>query len=541
MHDQLGDILVRKGELDRHEMARVAVEARAAGERLGEFLVASGLVYEDAVAQALAEQFGLRYTNIDQRDLHPALANVLPVEVAKRLSVVPLSFSSDCVIIAVADPTDVYMVDELRMLVHAPLELVVAEKSVVGQAILTVYRERPEWLDRGEETTTVARRGTVIDQHDGEGDAEAVPAVEAVNDIIRRAIKAGASDVHWVPRHDDLLVRARVDGVMRELEVVPLRLRAPVVARLKVMAQLDIAERRLPQDGRFAVTFDGVPLDLRVAVLPSTHGEEVVLRLAYVGQTGHASFEELGMASDVAAVIRHALRSPAGAVVIAAPTGSGKTTTLYAALAELNDGSRNIITIEDPVERDVPGAVQIEVNDRSGLTFERGLRTILRADPDVILVGEIRDTATAEIALQAAMTGHLVLTTVHAESAAAGIVRLRQLGVDPILLSSSIRCLVSQRLLRRLCVRCADVSGDEPQAVSGCQHCDHIGYAGRVPVYEALEMTDAVRQTVAGSAAQITAATAEQGRKSLRDAAVELVRRGVTTDEEVARVCGEAT
>jgi type IV pilus assembly protein PilB len=550
LRDQLGDILVRKNRLARHELAQAVIEARAEGRRLGEFLVSVGAVYEVDVAQALAEQYGLRYVNIDFRHLDSTTSDLIPVAMAKRLVMLPLRGDAETVIVAVADPTDVFSMDELQMLIQRPIELVVSERSAIEDGIRKLYTAGTVWTDGEEYAQVEARLTPTIDALDEDGSA---PAIEAVNGMLRRAIGLRASDIHWVPRTDDLLVRVRIDGVMRDLDVVPVEFRAAIVARLKVMAQLDIAERRLPQDGRVSITFDGVAIDLRMAVLPSIHGEEVVLRIAYIGREGSSSLDDLKLDDDTRAVFKHALRQPGGAIVVVGPTGSGKTTTAYAALAELNDGSRTIISIEDPVEADVEGIVQIEINTRIGLTFASGLRSILRADPDVIFVGEVRDAETAEIALQAAMTGHLVLTTVHAEGAAAGLVRLRELGVHPTTIGSAVRCVSSQRLVRKPCPRCVSttpVQPDElasiglPQTIAltqpdGCTHCGGTGYVGRIGAFEALAVTPAVREVLHGSAAEIEAAAVGDGMRTLHETAAELASTGLTTAEEVLRVCGE--
>lgn len=551
LRDQLGDILVRKGRLERHELAQAVVEARAQGRRLGEYLVSIGAVYEVDVAQGLAEQYGLRYVDIDIRHLDPSTADLIPIAVAKRLGMVPLRADADVVVVAVADPTDVFSMDELSMLVQRPTELVVSERSLIEDGIRKLYTAATVWSD--DEDFGHAKGPQLVPSIDAPEDGNSAPAIEAVNAILRRAIELRASDIHWVPRTEDLLVRVRIDGVMRDLEVVPLEFRAPIVARLKVMAQLDIAERRLPQDGRVSITFDGVAIDLRMAVLPSIHGEEVVLRIAYIGREGTSSLDELELDDDTRAVFTHALRQPGGAIVVAGPTGSGKTTTVYAALAELNDGSRTIISIEDPVEADVEGIVQIQINSRIGLTFASGLRTILRADPDVIFVGEVRDAETAEIALQAAITGHLVLTTIHAENASAGLVRLRELGVDPTTIGSAVRCVSSQRLVRKPCPRCSStrpVEREELESVGlpptialtqpeGCSHCGNTGYIGRVGVFEAYAMTPGIRDVLDGSAGNIEEAAVADGMQSLTHTARALAAAGVTTAEEVLRVCGE--
>jgi type IV pilus assembly protein PilB len=552
MRERLGEILLRKGRLDRPRLREALIEAGVAGERLGTHLVNNKVVYEEDVSVALAEQFGLRYVVVDPRELDPAVASLLPEAVARRLNALPLSGRHDLIRVAIAVPTDVLLVDELRMVVDTPVDFVVTDASMIRAG-----------LDRLYPPLGVARTEPDDEPRHGEGELEQslidsgqdnAPAVEEVNRLLRHAIDLGASDLHFVPHRNDLHVRARVDGVMRDVSVVPRLLRNAVIARLKVMARLDIAERRLPQDGRVSISVNGVDMDLRVAVLPSTRGEQVVLRIAYIGQGGLRTIDDLGLDTQTFTVLRHSLRKPGGAIIVAGPTGTGKTTTLYAALGELNDGARTLVSIEDPVETLVDGVVQVEVKPVAGLTFARGLRTILRADPDVILVGEIRDLETAEIVLHAAMTGHVVLSTIHAQSAAAGLVRLRDLGVPEASLGSAVHTVISQRLLRRPCPRCHEgesITQEDLERVkmrtdavlfrpAGCVECDFTGYSGRVAIYEALTVNAGTRDLLAGPTASIEAAAVARGMTPLYEQARRLCEAGGTTVDEVIRVLGES-
>jgi type II secretory ATPase GspE/PulE/Tfp pilus assembly ATPase PilB-like protein len=379
-------------------------------------------------------------------------------------------------------------------------------------------------------------------------------ATDLVNSLIGKALNAGASDVHLDPQSRDTLVRFRVDGVMREDAPVEKRLQNALAARIKVMAQLDIAEKRMPQDGSFVVYIGGRAVDVRAAVLPTKHGEQVVLRLLQREQK--LELPQLGMSAEMESVFMKAIEQPYGAVLTCGPTGSGKTTTLYAALDRLNDGLRSVATIEDPVEYQLPGVMQTEVHTKIGLTFARGLRTILRADPDVILVGEVRDDETAQIAIQAAMTGHLVLTTLHTNDAAGAIARLRTLGVDPDLLAGSINCIVSQRLARRICTHCREAyeptqeqiismnivaSGATPTLyrATGCLQCGQTGYAGRVALYELMPVHGLGRVLLEGSTDEIFEAAVAAGMRTLREDGVRLSLAGVTTLEEVRRITGD--
>jgi len=535
LREQLGEILVRRGALERSVLADAVPEAAQQGVRLGEHLLELGLVSEQDIALALSEQFGLRHVSIDPRKIDGGLAGLMHATTAQRLQVLPLYADEHVIGVAVADPTDVLLADELRLLLDRPVEIVVAERSDIAAGIAQRYANTPVWNDSEFDSlrpADVERRENVIDA----ASVQSGPAVEAVNALLRRAIELRASDLHLIPRRDDLLVRVRVDGVMRDLDSIGFDGRAAVVARLKVMAQLDIAERRLPQDGRVAIRLADTNTDLRIAVLPATSGENVVIRIAYIEGGGVSGLETLGLDEGTAESLRRSLSSTGGAIIFAGPTGSGKTTTLYAALKQLNDGTRSIVTIEDPVERVVDGTVQVEVNPRAGLTFARGLRTILRSDPDVILVGEIRDAETAQIAMEAAMTGHLVLTTLHAESAPAALVRLRELGIPAATIASSLRLVLSQRLLRKVCDVCR---GQSEGSWRGCPDCGFSAYRGRIAAYESLELDDGVRAIVGTNSDDLAMLASRRIATTIRQRAEQLAASGITTDAEVVRVCGE--
>ena len=555
LRERLGEILVRKGRIDRHQLEQALAEIRLTGERLGRYLVRIGLVFEDDIAHGLATQYGLPYVELDPHHLDFEVAKTLPESVSRRLLAVPVRSTEDSLVVAIADPTDLFATDELRMAIDRDIQAVVATESAIRAAIETIHSGLPQYITTNggptapPATAGLLERTTSIDRQVEE---ESTPAVELVNAILRRAIAMKASDVHFLPRREDMIVRVRVDGVMRELQKVPTEFRSSVSARLKVMGQLDIAERRLPQDGRVAIQFDGTQTDLRIAVLPTTHGEEIVLRILYLeADDGLTSFDQLGLEGSAFEDLRDALAHPSGAIVVCGPTGSGKTTTLYAALRELNDGARAIVTIEDPVEANLDDVAQIEINTKAGLTFARGLRTILRADPDVILVGEVRDLETAEIAMRAAMTGHMVLTTMHAEDTAAALVQLCQLGLESTIVSSAVRCVVAQRLLRKPCPRCGtgdtvpaeivERAGLDPLVPyprpRGCSQCDMTGYAGRVAAYEVLAV-DTVRELVGEPSLTIARAAREAGVRSLREYALALCVTGETTLDEVVRVTG---
>jgi type IV pilus assembly protein PilB len=457
------------------------------------------------------------------------------------------------VLIAVADPTNVVASDDLRLALGLNVRLAVAAAPAIATAIGSCYRSEIDIeLYAGEETADTS----ILDSDDISDAGTSAPAIELVNRLVSQAIDDGASDLHIEPQAHEVVVRARIDGVMRRVTTIPSNLQHAVTTRLKIMGELDIAERRAPQDGRVSIRHRGRPVDIRIAVLPTTHGEQVVLRI--MGRTdGQLELGDLGMTPAAEEAFNHAIRQPYGAVLTVGPSGAGKTTTLYAALSVLNEAERVLMTIEDPVEYQMPGISQIEVNARSGLTFAAGLRTVLRSDPDVLLVGEIRDIETAQIAIQAALTGHLVLSTLHAQTAASSIARLVDMGVEASLLATSINCIVAQRLARRLCPSCreryqpteaeiaelalAGATADlEIYRARGCAQCSSTGYSGRVALYEVLPVTGRLRRLMrSASAEEIHAAAVEEGMTTLRRDGMRLVLAGISSLEEVKRVSGD--
>jgi type IV pilus assembly protein PilB len=549
---QLGQLLLRDGVLTMDQLEACLAEREAEGGRLGEILVRHAIATPTQVARALAEQHGLEFVELGRFDLVPEATSLLPENVARRLSALPIAFDDDdSVIVAVNDPTDMMASDDLRLALGLQIRFVVVSTPDLGRTLDRVFRANLEVemaSDAAEEEESI--------EDVTEADPTDAPAIKLTNQIIASAIAEGASDIHFQPQPHAMVVRARIDGVMRRVADVPTHLTAAVTSRLKIMGELDIADRRVAQDGRVSIRYDGHPVDLRIAVLPSSFGEQVVLRILHRA-TARRTLGDLGMSADAETVFTRSLKQPYGAVLTVGPTGSGKTTTLYAALEFLNDEERSLSTIEDPVEYQIPGITQVEVNPRAGLTFASGLRTMLRSDPDVVLIGEVRDEETARIAIQAAMTGHLVLTTLHAHNAASSIARLKDMGVDPSLLASSINCIVAQRLARRLCVHCkeayvptkAEQIADGIQGVldpdeilyrpRGCAECADTGYLGRVAIYEVMPVTGKIRRLIEASTEEIFTAAVEAGMTTLREDGIRLVRDGVSSLEEIHRVTGD--
>jgi type IV pilus assembly protein PilB len=550
----LGVLLVRDTLLTAEQLEEALAEKEATGRRLGEIVVDRGWVSAADLARALAEQHALQYLDLTTLEIETAATSLLPEKFAKRYQALPMRFiDEDTVLVAVADPTNVITSDDLRLALGLNVRFAVVAGPDLASTIARLYRTHVELQDDVEGEPEAPDETAVEDVR--EGAATSAPAIKLVNSLIARAIDEHASDLHFEPEAKQMVVRARVDGVMRHFSVVPKSLAPAVTSRLKIMGELDIAERRAPQDGRVSIRFGGQPMDLRIAVLPTTYGEQVVLRILY-RSTGRRGLSDLGMSPDAEAVFTRSINQPYGAVIAVGPTGSGKTTTLYAALDLLNDEERVLTTIEDPVEYQVPGVNQIEVNPKAGLTFARGLRTILRSDPDVLLVGEIRDEETARIAIQAAMTGHLVLTTLHTHNAASSLARLKDMGVEPGLLATSINCIVAQRLARRLCVHCREAyfpAEEELKEVNlqdrngelmlyrakGCVHCSGTGYFGRVALYEVMPVQGRIRRLIEASTEEIFAAAVEQGMTTLRQDGIRLCLEGVSSLDEIRRVTGD--
>jgi type IV pilus assembly protein PilB len=479
-------------------------------------------------------------------------ANLISIPAAKRYEAVPVAFLDDrTLLVAMADPANVLAVDDIALLTGKEIRPAVTSREDIHGLISRLSR-----LD------DVVAEAELVEEDDGPAEvvdlresADDAPVIKLVNQIIAQAIEQGASDIHFEPNGTDLRVRFRIDGVLVESASVQRRMVLGVVSRVKIMSDLDISERRVPQDGRVGLMIDGHHIDLRVVTLPSVHGESVVVRILDKDSVV-MSLDKLGMAAAEHERFERAFRQAYGAVLVTGPTGSGKSTTLYAALADLNSIEKNIITIEDPVEYQLDGITQVQVNPKAGLHFHTGLRSMMRADPDIIMVGEIRDRETAQIAIESALTGHLVLSTLHTNDAASAITRLVEMGIEPFLVASAIDCVVAQRLARKLCQYCKErqiITADvlrangirsqfdmEAYTATGCPRCSHSGYKGRIGLYEVMTMSDEVRQLALARAPapEIAEVAVRQGMRLLRDDGLEKVRLGMTSIAEVTRVTG---
>ncbi|HEX2026850.1 MAG TPA: ATPase, T2SS/T4P/T4SS family [Nitriliruptorales bacterium] len=557
---RLGEILVAEGVLTAAQLHEALAEQVASDdrERLGTTVVRLGLAAEGDVAAALAAQLGLEQVDLTRVVPDPQAIERVPRALATRHLILPLQLEDGVLTVAASDPTNVVARDDLRTAAGVDtVRMQVATDRGIREAVRRAYGTDQSALDALLEDETVP---TVEEQVEAEELTELPisedhPIVRLTNLILAEAVHARASDVHIEPGRNHVRVRYRVDGLLREVMRVPRDASGALASRLKIMARLDIAERRRPQDGRAVVRVDGREVDVRLSTLPTLFGETVVLRLLHEGAE-RVSVGELGMTGDQLASFLEALQRPQGLVVLTGPTGSGKTTTLYAGLAEMSDPVRNVVTLEDPIEYQLEGVNQTQIHEKVGLTFARGLRTLLRQDPDVVLVGEIRDQETAQLALQASFTGHLVLTTLHTNDAPSSIVRLVDLGVEPFLVASSLLLVVSQRLVRLVCEHCAEPTTADPRIVRqlqvserelagaalrrgrGCELCGRTGYRGREAVFEVLPVTAPLRELLMSGASETSLArlARAEGMRTLREDGIRKALEGRTTLEEILRV-----
>ena len=539
-------VLVEEGVVTRAHFDE-AVALRAGGDRrdVPELLVALGHVREDELARALAARLRLDFVDLAETDVDADAAGLVDREVLRRYQALPVRVEDDSLVVAMRDPTNLYAIEDLGMLSGYRIQPVVGTAGEIGRASNAVFAA-VEGVDGGSalEDDDALELG-IVSTGDG-------PVVRLVGSILERAVREGASDVHVEPRANQTRVRYRVDGVLRGMVSVPGGLHGGVTARIKVLAELDIAERRAPQDGRISVKLGTSRVDLRVATLPTVFGEKVVLRLLDTANV-EVDLRRLGFEAGMLSAYEGVFRRPYGTILVTGPTGCGKSTTLYATLGELDGAEKNIVTIEDPVEYRMPGINQVQVNPKAGLGFASGLRSILRSDPDVVMIGEIRDRETARTSIEAALTGHLVLATLHTNDAPSAVARLTDMGVEPFLTASAIDCVIAQRLARRLCEHCKRPSPMEEEVLRelglpdltegnfcepvGCRRCGGIGYRGRIGVYEMMVLDASLRDLLLRrvSAGELGRAAETAGMVRLREDGLLKAARGITTIEEVLR------
>jgi type IV pilus assembly protein PilB len=568
---RFGRVLVKLGKLTREEVHEaLAIQKRRAqkGERnkVGEILQELGKITEQDVLQVLAGQIGLDFIELDPDSIDEALIEHLPAETARTYQIVPVAFDSErrAITIAMKSADNYRAVDDLRLLMGFKVNAVVAPPSAVEAAIERLYGSTTQAgssmldvmaaLEDSDTLAALEGRGESIDLEQLAAASEDNKVVKLLNLVLLQAIKDKASDIHFEPFEEEFRMRYRIDGVLYEMVPPPPHLALPIVSRIKVMANLDIAERRLPQDGRIELTVNRNPIDLRISVLPTMYGESVVMRVLDRSNV-ELAIDRVGLRDDELGTMNELIRRPNGVVLITGPTGSGKTTTLYAALSALNEPDTKILTAEDPVEYDIDGLVQCQVNTDQELTFARLLRSFLRQDPDTILVGEIRDLETAQIAIQAALTGHLVFSTLHTNDAPSTVLRMIDLGVESFLITATVEAIVAQRLVRRICLKCKqqytpseselmelelrpeDVVGQSFFRGAGCESCNGSGYKGRLALFEIMTMDDALRELIMkqASTALLRTECRKRGMRTLRESGLLSIFDGRTTIDEVLR------
>jgi type IV pilus assembly protein PilB len=547
------DVLVDLGFVG-DDVARQAIEAaRTAGRPPEQLLIEQGAVTSDQLSRAVAERYGLDHVDLASYQVDMAAANLISVNTARRYEALPVGFvDKETLLVAMADPTNVLAVDDIQIATALDCRVAVAAEedieALIGR-LNTLQSAVSEAVTEGE----AEAEDELAAVSDMEVSAEDAPVIKLVYSILGQAVGEGASDVHFEPGEGEMRVRFRVDGVLREAAHVPKRMVNAVVSRVKIMSDLNIAEKRVPQDGRVSVTVEERRVDLRITTLPTQRGEGATIRILDK-ENAQRTLDELGMDGEGRNRFEEAFRQSYGAVLVTGPTGSGKSTTLYAALQEINDIERNIITIEDPVEYRLEGINQINVNRKAGLDFATGLRSILRADPDIVMVGEIRDGETARIAIEAALTGHMMLTTLHTNDAPGAITRLTKMGIEAFLIASAVDCVVAQRLARKLCSHCKRRTIVPPQALAdadirlggdlegyepvGCSRCSQSGYRGRVGIFSVMAMSERIKEMAVAQApeAEIAATARDEGMLTLREDGIGKVRAGLTSLEEVVRV-----
>jgi type IV pilus assembly protein PilB len=560
----IADLVAATGLLSPDRLAQVRGRAASTRISFAQALLDEGHASDSGVARLLASRHQLPFIELGFTGVDQAVAKLLPLHVLERAAALPYALRDEVLSVAIADPTDVHAIDELRLATRYPVEFGVASREEIGERLKKLGRESAAF---GLRSTEEAPELVVEDEDNADADLDVddgiseAPLVRMVNSIIFQAAEDGASDIHFEPQEDALIVRFRVDGVLQEVQRMPKRLMNGVLTRLKVLAKLDIAERRKPQDGRMTLNAAaaGRRLDIRVATLPTVEGESIVMRLLDKSQRA-PTLKELGLSEEMRAEFSRIISRPTGALLVTGPTGSGKSTTLYAALTQINSPEINVITVEDPVEYRLTGINQVQINIRAGLTFATALRSILRSDPDVVMVGEIRDGETAKISIEAALTGHFVLSTLHTNDAPSVLTRLNEMGVEPFLTGAAVSAVLAQRLARKLCSHCCEmytpsiddllkarVSPDVAAASDGvvlyrkrgCPRCGQTGYKGRVGIYQLLTMSEELEHLAAAKASreEIERAALASGMKTLWDDGMIKVAAGLTSVEELARVC----
>jgi len=550
--DRLSQLLIKNNIITEKQLEQAAERQKESGASLGKVLLEMGVVKENQLAEVIARELGLEYVDLLEYKINIQATTSIEESTAQRYTCIPIDFDEGKLIVAMADPTNIYALDDIRLSTGYEVRAVVSAREDIVSAIQRYYHLDTdvveEALEGKEDEDTEAISGVVDD----------TPLVRFTTTMIAEAINRGASDIHVDPREGEVLIRYRIDGVCQEVKRVPKNIHTGIVGRIKIISDLNIAERRIPQDGHFGMVSNGKAIDFRVAILPTVYGEKVVMRILDKSSI-LLKLEDLGFLPQALEKYREAFTLPHGALLVTGPTGSGKSTSLYATLNVLNTEEKNITTVEDPVEYRLSGINQVQVNPKAGLNFANALRNILRTSPDILMVGEIRDRETAKTAIEAALTGHLVLSTLHTNDAPSALPRLIEMGVESFLVSSAINCVLAQRLVRKLCTNCKVPYEPDPDVLtslafpldngdsdlvlykandSGCAKCSGTGYKGRVGLYEVMPMSDEIQRLTVkeASATAIMAQAIEEGLLTMRDDGFQKVKMGVTSIEEVMRV-----
>ena len=556
-YKRLGDILLAAGFINEQELDAALASSKAAGKRLGEELLDDGTITERQLIDILKIQLGVDDIDLSKVAIPVTMAQQIPKNLAKKHNVVPVKVAGDTLTLAMVDPLDYTAIEEVKAATRKRIIPVIATREATSRAITTLYGNEnvskaiDEMQSKLGATDSAMREAAA---KESEENLQAAPAIRLVNSVLERAVSENASDIHFEPREEDMVVRMRIDGVLHQMLTIPGNLCNAIVSRIKIMGELDIAERRIPQDGRSAITVQNRSFDLRISTLPTIYGEKIVIRM--LEKSGkNLSNDGIGLEGEQLEQYRQLIHNSNGVILISGPTGSGKSTTMYTMVSDLNSDEVNLVTLEDPVEYNIDGVNQVQINEKTGMTFASGLRSILRQDPDIIAVGEIRDGETAEIAMRAAITGHLVLSTIHTNSAIATLDRLEDIGVEPYLIASALKGVIAQRLVRKICRNCrkpytptaeeledAGFDGSTEGVVfykgTGCPDCLGTGYRGRTAIFEILTLSGEVKSKYRErvSRAELEKTVKESGCISMTDSCRKLILNGTTSLEEAKRM-----
>ncbi len=548
---RLGDILVESGAISEQQLILALESQKRLNKKLGETLVQEGIISEEEMLKVLEIQLKIPYVNLSDIQIDKKVANMISEQVAKKYNIIPLKMNKGKIMLAMSDPLDIFAIDDVKLISGQEIDVVICSSADIKEAISKNYDTANDAQRAVQEFSNEVTDSSPDNEEFENTDVSNAPMVRLVNSIITQAANMKASDIHIEPFDKIVRIRFRIDGDLKEIMAPSKVTHSALVTRIKIMGKMDIAERRVPQDGRIETSVDGKLIDLRISVLPTVYGEKVVIRLLYRDSI-LLTKEQLGFTPYNLELFDKIIKAPEGIILVTGPTGSGKSTTLYTVLRELNDIKKNIITVEDPVEYRLEGVNQVQVNHKAGLTFAAGLKSILRQDPDIVMVGEIRDNETVEIATRASITGHLVLSTLHTNDTASSISRLVDMGIEPYMVSTAVIGIIAQRLVKRVCPKCAQEHISTPEemkllqidkpvklkTVRGCNNCAGTGYAGRIAIHEVLIMDREIKAMVNNKASvdDIKQRCIQKGMKTLNQTAIELVLKGITTIEEMLKV-----